>query len=72
MHVSGSWVYLLNAHGDSAYAVVGGSAIARYDFSGTPALTDLVETMGAPVNMRFGAETAYAPLGYAGVARLTF
>jgi hypothetical protein len=70
IRVSGAWAYLLDAHEDSAYAAVGGAAIARYDFSGTPSLIDVIETMGAPVTLRFGENNAYAPLGYAGIARI--
>ena len=68
--LGGAYAYLLDAQGDSAYFSVGGRAIAVYDFSGPPALTNVVEVMEAPLRMRFGAETAYAPLGYAGLARI--
>lgn len=68
--VSDSWAYLVDAHGDSVYLTVGGGAIARYDFSDSPVLADLVPVMNTPQRIRFGASTAYAPLGYAGLVRL--
>lgn len=70
INAANQWAYLLGAHASAAYVVVGGNAIARYDFSGSPVLTDLVQFMGWPSTMRFGLDTAYAPVGYSGVVRL--
>jgi hypothetical protein len=68
--VSDSWANLLDARGASAYVVVGGGVIARYDFTGTPQLTDLVPVMSSPQRLRFGESLVYAPLGYAGLVEL--
>lgn len=70
VEVSETWCSLADAKDASVYVTIGGGAIARYDFSGEPALTDLVPVMSSPQRIRFGATTAYAPLGYAGLARL--
>lgn len=70
LRVTDTWAYLIDADANSVYTVIAGGAVARYDFSGTPTLTDLVPVMNAPQRIRFGAETAYAPLGYAGLLTL--
>ncbi len=69
--VTDSWAYLIDADATSAYVVVGGGALARYDFSGSPVLVELEPVMNTPQRIRFGAATAYAPLGYAGLLRLS-
>ncbi len=63
--------YLLAAKESTAFLSMG-NAIATYDFTATPTLTDLTETMGWPSHVRFGTHTAYAPLGYAGLATLPY
>ena len=68
--VTGSWAYLLEARGDSAYVVLGANGIARYDFSRTPRLAHVEPVMSSPLLLRFGPRAAYAPLGYAGIAQL--
>ncbi len=68
LNVSDQWVSLIDAHGPDAFVVIGGGAIAQYDFTGEPVLQALVRVMNSPTQMRFGTETAYAPLGYAGLA----
>jgi len=68
--VTDEWASLIDANGTSAYLSVGGGAIARYDCTGKPALAELVQVMGTPVQMHFGSSAAYAPLGYFGVASL--
>jgi hypothetical protein len=68
--ITDSWAYMVDAKGASVYFVIGGSAIARFDMSGTPELKDLIQVMSTPTRMRFGATAAYAPLGYAGLAVL--
>jgi hypothetical protein len=65
-----AYAYLLHAQEDTAYLSVGGRAVAVYDFSGAPELSRVVEVMEPPLRLRFGAETAYVPLGYAGLARI--
>lgn len=68
--VTNQWGYLLGASDASAYVVVGGSVVARYDFSGTPQLGETVNVMGTPSRVRLGDATAYLPLGYSGLAEL--
>jgi hypothetical protein len=68
--VTDQWALLVDAQGDRAYAAIADRAIASFDFSDVPALSDITEVMSGPLRIRFGAETAYAPLGYAGLARL--
>ncbi len=70
VNVSSDWVYLVDATANSVFLTVGGGAVARYDFSGTPSLTDLQPVMSTPQKIRFGQTTAYAPLGYAGLLSL--
>jgi hypothetical protein len=65
-----AYASLLDAQGDRAYFIVGGRAIATYDFSGTPTLVGVTEVMEQPLRMRFGQDAAYAPLGYAGLVRI--
>lgn len=65
--VTDSWAYLIDADGGSAYVVVNGGAVARYSFDGAPALAELQPVMNNPQRVRFGANNAYAPLGYAGL-----
>ncbi len=64
------WGSLVGATEDAAYVTIGNGAIARYSFAGPGELTDLVEVMGVPSVIRFGASQAYAPLGYFGIATL--
>ena len=66
------WAQLLALHGDDAYLGVGGGVIARYDCSAAPTLTALQPVMSSPSRFRFTETAAYAPLGYAGVARMPF
>lgn len=68
--VTDTWASLLDAQGADAYVTVGGGALAHYDFSDEPVLDEVVPVMSSPQRLRFGAATVYAPLGYAGVARL--
>jgi len=67
--VTEQWGTLLGAHADSVYLSVG-DAIVRYDFSGEPVLADLVEVMGYPLDIRFGAHNAFVCMGYFGIAVL--
>lgn len=67
--VTKQWGSLFDAHGSKAYVSVG-NALAVYDFSGTPALAGLYETMGYPTSICFGAENAYVSFGYAGIEKL--
>lgn len=68
--VTDQWGTILDAQGDSAY-VTTGNVIARCDFSDTPPLlAEYTEIMGYPIKMRFASETAYAILGYFGIAEL--
>jgi len=67
--VSADWCALLGARNQQVYLTVAGSSIARYDFSQTPpVLAALEPTMSYPSKIRFGADAAYIPLGYSGVA----
>lgn len=67
--VTEEWAGLLEADANSAYLTVGGGAIARYGFAGgDPTLAQLVPVAGPPLKIRLGAEKAYAPLGYYGLA----
>jgi uncharacterized secreted protein with C-terminal beta-propeller domain len=68
--VTDQWAWILGAHETSAFVVVGGQAIARYDFSGPPTLTEAIQTNGYPSTIRFGADRAYIPVGYQGVVTL--
>lgn len=69
--VTKDWGSLLDARGSSAYVVLGGSAVARYDFgSGAGSLGEIVPVMGYPLRIRFGASTAYVSTGYSGVLEL--
>lgn len=68
--VTDQWAALFAAKGNSAYVTIGGGAIARYDFSGEPDLTDIVEVMATPWRLRFGSSQAFAPLGYSGLIAL--
>lgn len=70
IRVTNQWGYLLGARGNSAYAVIAGNVIARYTLDPKPSLADVADVMAAPLRVRFGATTAYLPLGYAGEARL--
>lgn len=69
--VTKQWASLLDAQGDTALVTVG-NAIAQYQFGGAGTLIDVYQTMGSPLSVRFGAERAYVPLGYAGVALIPF
>jgi len=68
--VSDQWGRLVDAQGSRAYAAIADRAIAGFDFSGPPVLDGVTEVMSGPLRIRFGAATAYAPLGYAGLVRL--
>ena len=69
--ISDGWVDITDARDGIVYLTVGGQAIARYDFSGaTPSLIDVTPVMSSPLAIRFDAASAYAPLGYAGLAVL--
>jgi hypothetical protein len=71
--VTRDWGNLLDARDSKAYVMIGGGAVARYDFdSGEGQLAQLVPVMGQPSRIRFGATAAYAPVGYSGVVRLPF
>ncbi len=64
--VTTQWGSFLDAKGSKALVTVG-NVIATYDFSSGGSLTSLYQTMGYPTRVRFGANTAYIPLGYSGV-----
>jgi len=69
--VTDGWLDITEALDGTAYLTIGGQAIARYDFSGdTPALIDVTPVMSSPLVIRFDSASAYAPLGYAGLAVL--
>lgn len=68
--ISDQWASLLDADGARLYVSVAGRALARYDFADDGALIDLTQVMNSPLRVRFGATTAYAPLGYSGLVRL--
>jgi len=68
--VTDSWSWLVAANDSSAYMSIGNGLIGRYDFSGAPALGELVEVMGTPLSIRFGSNQAYAALGYFGASEL--
>ncbi len=69
--VTRDWGSLLDARDSSAYVVLGGSAVARYDFSsGAGTLGEIVPVMGYPLRIRFGASAAYISTGYSGVLEL--
>ena len=69
--VTRQWGYLQALHDSQAYVVVGGRAVARYEFAGdVPALLDVTTIMASPSKIRFFDGAAYAPLGYAGLAVL--
>lgn len=68
--VSDLWAWLAAANDNTAYVVINGAVIARYDMSGSPALRDMLPVMSSPLRFRFGTENAYAPMGYAGLAVL--
>jgi len=70
--VTDSWIPLLDAQGGLLFVTVGGGAIAQYDCSGAAALLGVTPVMGTPSRIRFGETMAYAPLGYAGLARVPF
>lgn len=69
-HVTDAWGQLIDGHDTAAYVSVAGGALARYDTEAATTLTDIVQTMGAPMELRFGDTTAYAPLGYHGVLEI--
>ncbi|MBI4560173.1 MAG: beta-propeller domain-containing protein [Candidatus Hydrogenedentes bacterium] len=69
--VTDQWGSLLDGHENSAYLTIGGGAIVRYDVSGAPTLGEIVQVMGTPMRLRFGADAAYAPLGYFGLVELS-
>ena len=69
--VTNGWLDVTEALDGIVYLTVGGQAIARYDFSGeTPAFIDVTPVMSSPLRVRFDSASAYAPLGYAGLAVL--
>ena len=69
--VTKDWGSLLDAWGSSAYVVLGGNAIALYDFSsGEGLLEEIVPVMSTPSKLRFGTSAAYASTGYSGVVKL--
>lgn len=68
--VGEQWINLLDADGPVLYVDAGGRAVARYDFTANGALKDLTPVMNSALRIRFGEDTAYAPLGYAGLVRL--
>jgi hypothetical protein len=66
--ITDQWGSMINARGTSAYFTIGNGAIARYNCATqSPELAELVEVMGTPAHLRFGAEAVYAPLGYFGI-----
>jgi hypothetical protein len=67
--VTEQWGNLLDAHGATAYVTIE-NALARYDFTNGGALTDLFQTMGYPLSVRWGTNHAYIALGYSGIAEL--
>ncbi len=69
--VTKDWGNLFDAWSSSAYVILGGSAIARYDFSsGAGQLAEITPVMGMPSRIRFGASAAFVATGYAGVVQL--
>jgi len=70
--VTESWGGILGANGDNLYVTIGSGAVARYAFDAGEgfSLGEVQQVMGAPLTLRFGAEAAYAPLGYYGIAVL--
>ena len=70
--VSNEWGSLVDAQGGYAYVIVGGGALASYDFTETPELSEVIPVMGSPSKMRFGTEHVYAPMGYFGLVTLDY
>jgi len=64
------WAWLQAAQDQHAYVVYGNRAIARYDFSGPPALDTHAEVMSPPVAFHLDATGAFAALGYGGTLHL--
>ncbi|MBI2423688.1 MAG: beta-propeller domain-containing protein [Candidatus Hydrogenedentes bacterium] len=60
------WSYVIGARDETVFLVLGGRAIANYDFSGEPVANYTEPVMSSPLRLRFGAEAAHAPLGYSG------
>ena len=67
--VTEQWANILDGKDDTVLMTVG-NAIARYDLSEGGAFAELLQTMGYPLSVRFGANYAFIPLGYAGIAQL--
>jgi len=70
VRVTNQWGYLLGASDSSAYVSVAGNVVARFNLDPKPTLAEVVDVMGAPSRVRFGADSAYLPLGYSGAAKL--
>lgn len=68
--ITDAWVQLLGAQDGLVFTAVGGGAIAQYDCVAAAALRSVTPVMGTPSRIRFGETIAYAPLGYAGLARI--
>jgi hypothetical protein len=65
------WANLVDAQGDDLVVSIAGAFIGHYRIGdGELAQVQLVEVMSTPNHVRFGADTIYAPLGYAGLERL--
>jgi hypothetical protein len=64
------WASFLASDGNTAYVNLSGRAVARYNFVTGPELVDVTQVPQTPNRIRFGAETAYGPLGYGGLLRL--
>lgn len=66
----GNYGNLLAADGDTVYVHVGGSVLNRHTTPGAWTLLDSTPLPQWPQQVRFGANSAYLPLGYAGLLEL--
>ena len=71
VEVSGAYGNIVGAQGDQVFVSLGYSAIAQYAFGDTGGeLVTLMPISGYPSAVRFGAASAYFPLGYYGLVVL--
>jgi hypothetical protein len=69
--VSDLWASLIDATDTHAYAALGGYAVVVYALD-EGSLAQLSPVMATPWRIRFGAQAAMAPLGYAGLLRMEY
>ena len=70
--VSDDWASCIGVERDQVYMSFGGGVVGVYDISGTPGLDTWTQVMGYPQRIRFGATSAYMPLGNSGMEQMDY